>query len=207
MTETEPGATRLSAADQLRRLRDTNRWGDPALTIGLALELLGERDGLAYDVADKQAAVESACRTVAEMHAAAVGEVRGPIRGVVGDVADLRAECDRLAAAVERTTERLRYYASAGVFAVNVHQVIALLSPTWPDGNYASPPQDGPQPTAGRDARHFSPGFEGEIPDHIGPAATCAFRECQTAHRRHEAAADIQALTAPLFDTTPEETR
>jgi hypothetical protein len=95
MTE-HTGTTHLSAADQLRHLRDTDRWGDPALTIGLALELLDERD--------------------------------------------------RLAAAVERTTERLRYYAGAAVFGVNVRQVIALLSPTWPDGNYESSPQDGPQP-------------------------------------------------------------
>ncbi|MEU0037229.1 hypothetical protein [Streptomyces sp. NPDC006333] len=34
----------------------------------------------------------SACGTIADMHAAAVGEVRGPIRGVVEDVADVRAE-------------------------------------------------------------------------------------------------------------------
>lgn len=34
-----------------------------------------------------------ACQTIAAMHAAAVGEVRGPIRGVVEDVADLRARC------------------------------------------------------------------------------------------------------------------
>lgn len=40
---------------------------------------------------------EGACRTIAEMHAAAVGEVRGPVRGVVEDVADLRAERDDLA--------------------------------------------------------------------------------------------------------------
>jgi len=34
---------------------------------------------------------EGACKTVAMMHAAAVGEVTGPTRGVVEDVADLRA--------------------------------------------------------------------------------------------------------------------
>lgn len=34
---------------------------------------------------------ERACQTIASMHAAAVGEVRGPTRGVVEDVVDLRA--------------------------------------------------------------------------------------------------------------------
>ncbi len=38
----------------------------------------------------------SACKTIADMHAAAVGEVTGPRRGVVEDVEDLRVECDRL---------------------------------------------------------------------------------------------------------------
>jgi hypothetical protein len=37
-----------------------------------------------------------ACKTIAAMHAAAVGEVCGPRRGVVEDVADLRAERDSL---------------------------------------------------------------------------------------------------------------
>lgn len=35
---------------------------------------------------------EKAAGLVADMHAAAVGEVRGPIRGVVEDVQDMRAE-------------------------------------------------------------------------------------------------------------------
>lgn len=39
-----------------------------------------------------------ACKTIAEMHEAAVGYVGAPIRGVVEDVIDLRAERNRLAA-------------------------------------------------------------------------------------------------------------
>ena len=35
---------------------------------------------------------QGACKTIAEMHAAAVGEVTGPNRGVVEDVADLRSD-------------------------------------------------------------------------------------------------------------------
>ncbi|MFF3353365.1 hypothetical protein ACFYWN_12070 [Streptomyces sp. NPDC002917] len=42
---------------------------------------------------------QRACVTIADMHAAAVGEVRGPIRGVVEDVAQVRARADRLAKA------------------------------------------------------------------------------------------------------------
>ena len=48
-----------------------------------------------------------ACQTVAEMHAAAVGEVCGPKRGVVEDVADLRAERD--AAIRERDEARAEW--------------------------------------------------------------------------------------------------
>jgi len=42
-----------------------------------------------------------ACKTVAAMHAAAVGAVQGAKRGVVEDVADLKSDRDRLRAALE----------------------------------------------------------------------------------------------------------
>lgn len=38
---------------------------------------------------------ERACKTVADMHAAAVGEIMGPKRGVVEDVADIRTELEQ----------------------------------------------------------------------------------------------------------------
>lgn len=49
----------------------------------------------------------NACKTIADMHAAAVGEVTGPMRGVIEDVADvreamLRAEAERDGAYRER---------------------------------------------------------------------------------------------------------
>lgn len=44
----------------------------------------------------------SACTQIADMHAAAVGEARGPIRGVVEDVADVRARAEHAEAAVLR---------------------------------------------------------------------------------------------------------
>lgn len=39
-------------------------------------------------------------------------------------------------AAIERTRETMERYAAAGCATVNIRQVINLLSPTWPDGNY-----------------------------------------------------------------------
>lgn len=39
---------------------------------------------------------QDACKTIADMHAAAVGEVTGSRRGVVEDVEDLKEERDRL---------------------------------------------------------------------------------------------------------------
>lgn len=44
---------------------------------------------------------ERACKTVAEMHAVAVGEIRGPIVGVVEDVANVRAELLKLRIALQ----------------------------------------------------------------------------------------------------------
>lgn len=57
-------------------------------------------DELYFDIDNLHTAQESACRTVADMHAAAVGEVTAPIRGVIEDVADIRARALRAEAAV-----------------------------------------------------------------------------------------------------------
>ncbi len=87
-----------------------------------------------------------ACQTIAHMHAAAVGETTGPNRGVVEDVTDVRA---RMLAAeealsnslkvIQRVTSRMEDSAQHGSGSVNVRQVLNLLSPTWPDGNYEAP--------------------------------------------------------------------
>lgn len=47
--------------------------------------------------------------------------------------------------------------------------------------------------------RHFSPGYSGEIPDHLGAFETCPMPACAKSRAQHEAAADIQQLTAGLF--------
>lgn len=60
-----------------------------------------ERDQLRAEVERFKADYERACQTVAEMHAAAVGAIQGPKRGVVEDVADLKAQCEKLAEALE----------------------------------------------------------------------------------------------------------
>jgi len=66
-----------------------------------AFMLWPDPPGAAGEPVDREVVVpradyDSACEQIAAMHAAAVGEVRGPIRGVVEDVADLRAERDEL---------------------------------------------------------------------------------------------------------------
>ena len=48
-------------------------------------------------------------------------------------------------------------------------------------------------------ARHRSPGYPHEIPDHHGPADTCAMPVCVTARAQHEAADRIQDLTYELL--------
>ena len=47
----------------------------------------------------------NACKLVADMHAAAIGQAVGPIRGVVEDVTDVRLESDALAAKLATLTE------------------------------------------------------------------------------------------------------
>ncbi len=50
-----------------------------------------------------------------------------------------------------------------------------------------------------RPVRHFSPGYDGEIPDHHGAADACAMPACVTARKQHEAVADIQDLTYEML--------
>lgn len=51
--------------------------------------------------------------------------------------------------------------------------------------------------------RHFSPGYEGEKPDHHGPRDTCAMPACVQSRAQHKAAANIQDITAELFADNP----
>ncbi|MFE2941008.1 hypothetical protein ACFXKG_18385 [Streptomyces sp. NPDC059255] len=50
--------------------------------------------------------------------------------------ATLRERAARAEARIERTVKQMEAYAAAGSGGVNPHQVIGLLSPTWPDGNH-----------------------------------------------------------------------
>lgn len=54
-------------------------------------------------------------------------------------------------------------------------------------------------PTPGRTDAHFSPGCEGEIPDHQGVFGACPMPGCATSRRQHEAADRIQDLTYELL--------
>lgn len=62
-----------------------------------------------YDkvAASWQADYEGACKTIAAMHAAAMGTVCGPQRGVVEDVEDLRLERDALRAVMRQSVADL----------------------------------------------------------------------------------------------------
>lgn len=68
-------------------------------------EDLEKFDAYTHTLTDRIAELDTgygkACKLVADMHLAAVGEVKGPNRGVVEDIADLRAERDELAAQLE----------------------------------------------------------------------------------------------------------
>lgn len=92
------------------------------------------------DLDEMRGAYERACQTIAAMHEAAVGEVRGPVRGVVEDVADVRGAAQRARERCQAVRDR---EGPGGL--INASQVLGLLSPTWPDGNFeAPPPSDAP---------------------------------------------------------------
>jgi chromosome segregation ATPase len=80
--------------EQLRQIYNCLGTGSN-MTIG---QVLSDIEDLRRDAVRFKADYEQACAQIAAMHEAAVGEVRGPIRGVVEDVQDLRVARDALAA-------------------------------------------------------------------------------------------------------------
>lgn len=60
------------------------------------LNIENDKDYLTNNIRNIQKQYEDACSLVARMHEAAVGEARGPIRGVVQDVEDLRIKYEKL---------------------------------------------------------------------------------------------------------------
>jgi len=63
-------------------------------------------EALESTLASKTAAFHAACQTVADMHRAAVGSVRGPINGVVEDVVELKRNHDNLVDLVKQLREK-----------------------------------------------------------------------------------------------------
>jgi len=80
---------------EVEHLTDRDKRSDEAISA-----LTEQRNALVAEVERLRAAHGEACQLVARMHEAAVGEVRGPSVGVVEDVAALRAEVERLRAAL-----------------------------------------------------------------------------------------------------------
>lgn len=89
--------------DAVGRISDNNL-GDPQISIDV---LTAEVKELTEELKGYKGAHEGACKTIADMHAAAVGKVTGPRRGVVEDVIDLRARMLKLEAGI-RSTQIIR---------------------------------------------------------------------------------------------------
>ena len=81
--------------EEVERLQEEDKAGDKII------------EDLGNDIERLKADYEGACKTVAEMHAAAVGEIRGPTRGVVEDVLNLRQQNSELEAQVCQLREAL----------------------------------------------------------------------------------------------------
>ena len=99
-------------------------YGDVCRMVDREIEMRAENARLKDDY-------QNACKTVAEMHAAAVGQIVGPNRGVVEDVADLRAERDdwkARAEAAEAEIARVRaLYATPPSAVPVVEQLVEAL--------------------------------------------------------------------------------
>jgi hypothetical protein len=92
-----------------------------------AARIKAENERLVGELAAAKEDYIRACQTVAEMHAAAVGEVRGPRIGVVEDVVAIREQRDRLLAAVRSASSSLSQSATYEVPPVVVRDVADRL--------------------------------------------------------------------------------
>ena len=95
MTEQKPIYVTDTAAEYWQKVAKQERQKADA-NMRLAAERGSEIADLHKTLDEVKTDYIHACKTIADMHAAAVGEITGPRRGVVEDVADLRAEADRL---------------------------------------------------------------------------------------------------------------
>lgn len=77
-------------------------------------ELRVQLEDTERDLAEMRGNYEGACKTVAAMHKAAVGEVRGPNRGVVEDVEDVRLRAEQAEAAIARVRALDERWVKAG---------------------------------------------------------------------------------------------
>ena len=97
-----------------------DRLADVAFSL-LEARTAGDRyvDQLRDDLVEVRGSYDGACQTIAQMHAAAVGGVQGPNRGVVEDVADVRTALEEARAFNQRA------------LAARASQVAELESALW----------------------------------------------------------------------------
>lgn len=108
----------FTSIERLKSLERSNRHD-----LDLYHEQLGE---LRYERNEAQDNHSRACVTISEMHAAAVGEVTGPKRGVVEDVADLRTRMLAL--------EDMLETAWGIICNVGIPEQLATSTPPYADG-------------------------------------------------------------------------
>jgi hypothetical protein len=129
----------------------------------------------------------NACKTIADMHAAAVGEVRGPARGVVEDVEDVRLRAEQAEAAIDRV-RTLHRKATHGDDCVHCAGFGPAYDNTWPcqtirvlDGTARVPPAPATtEPIVDRPFRSHrpKPAEEPGLVDKDGkPICTCTYGE------------------------------
>lgn len=88
----------MKARDMYRHLRTLMTAQDRALAM-----VIQENTARAEEAERWRKDYFGACGLVAKMHEAAVGEITGPVRGVVEDVADVRAELVGLKSELDQT--------------------------------------------------------------------------------------------------------
>lgn len=124
---------------------------------GLNRELVNENEELAVVMAEaptdeqlEQIRARSARLAAVPLETSVENRV---MRDMIDSIGDVRWLLEQLTAATgrveqaetitARVTDRMREYDRYGGGMVNIRQVLSLLSPTWPDGNYEAAPAGG----------------------------------------------------------------
>lgn len=99
-----------------------------AYTRTAAPELAREVIALRAELAQAREEYQNACALVARMHEAAMGEITGPVLGVVEDVANIRSQLAQAREALEQVGELAESITQQGIYPLKVDTILEITS-------------------------------------------------------------------------------